>query len=54
MKQSTDYWKKEFENLYNDIVKLIKLNPDEFSDGEVIDAIHETLNNKYEKHNKTT
>lgn len=44
---ASDYWKTEFGAMFNAIVELIRLDPDNFSDGEVVDAIHDTLK-KYE------
>ncbi len=42
-----DNWKKEFENLYNDICKVITTDGEEMTDGECVDALFDVLD-KYE------
>ncbi len=40
---AASYWKSNFEELHNLIVRILNTHGDDFTDGECIDAIHALL-----------
>ena len=41
--ESATPWKDNFENLYNDIVKVVTVDGEEMTDGECVDALFSVL-----------
>lgn len=44
LEDAAEYWQEQFVQLFNAIHRAVNLDPEEFSDGDVVDSIYTTLN----------